>query len=194
MKPRSPSALQTAVAACSTAILVACQDAPTAVPGDEANAVLSTANGAATSAGLSATHNAELAQLRRLVAHYHDLDRAMAAGYAVEVTPCLELPGVGGMGYHYGNPNFINNSVAVLLEPELLLYEPQRNGGMRFVGVEYIIPFTELPPTATPPTLLGQTFHADANIGIWALHVWVGRENPAGLFADWNPKVSCEFD
>lgn len=22
---------------------------------------------------------------------------------------------------------------------------------------------------------------------------WIGRHNPAGIFADWNPNVSCQF-
>jgi hypothetical protein len=27
---------------------------------------------------------------------------------------------------------------------------------------------------------------------VWALHVWVGRQNPSGIFSDWNPKVTCD--
>ena len=173
--------------------LFACQDGPTGMTPVAINSAL-TAEDAAGSTALSATHNAELAQLRRFIAPFHDLERARAAGYTVEVTPCLELPGVGGMGFHFGNPDFIDNSVANLLEPELLLYEPQKNGRMRLVGVEYIIPFTELPATAPAPTLLGQTFHQDPVVPIWALHVWVGTHNPAGIFADWNPTISCQFD
>lgn len=135
----------------------------------------------------------DLAQLRRLVAPFHDLEKAKAAGWTVEVTPCLENPPEGAMGYHYGNPTFINRVEAAVLEPELLLYEPQADGSFRFVGVEYIVPFALLPETASPPVLLGQEFHQNLGAGLWALHVWVGRHNPSGLFADWNPKVSCEF-
>ena len=29
--------------------------------------------------------------------------------------------------------------------------------------------------------------------GIWALHVWVGTENPTGIFQDFNPEVNCDF-
>jgi hypothetical protein len=25
------------------------------------------------------------------------------------------------------------------------------------------------------------------------LHVWHFRENPSGVFADWNPRVSCQY-
>jgi hypothetical protein len=42
-----------------------------------------------------------------------------------------------------------------------------------------------------PPELFGQHFHRNEAFGIWALHVWVWRNNPSGLFADWNPRVSC---
>lgn len=192
--PHFPRRALTRVLVATAAVgLLACQDSPTTPSSDDVSAALAVAGGAVTSAGLSAEHNAQLAQLRRFIAPFHQLDRAMAAGYNVEVTPCLELAGQGGMGFHYGNPNFINNAVANLLEPELLLYEPQKNGRMRLVGVEYIIPFTELPATAPAPTLLGQTFHADPGPQIWALHVWVGTHNPSGIFADWNPTVTCQF-
>jgi hypothetical protein len=44
---------------------------------------------------------------------------------------------------------------------------------------------------ATPPELLGQRFHPHSFLPIYKLHVWLWRDNPAGMFADWNPKVSC---
>jgi hypothetical protein len=137
--------------------------------------------------------NQQLAALRSLTAHYHDIEDATANGYIAAVTPCLALAGVGAMGVHRGNPEFINDPAVDVLEPELLLYEPQKDGTMRFVGVEYIIPFALRPSTAPAPPLLGQTMHQNHEAGLWALHVWIGRENPDGLFADWNPKVSCEF-
>jgi hypothetical protein len=28
-------------------------------------------------------------------------------------------------------------------------------------------------------------------LGIWYLHVWIWEPNPSGLFADWNPSVTC---
>jgi hypothetical protein len=45
--------------------------------------------------------------------------------------------------------------VVNLLQPELPLYEPEKNGKLRFVGVEYIVPFADHPATAAAPTLLG---------------------------------------
>jgi hypothetical protein len=53
----------------------------------------------------------------------------------------------------------------------------------------------ELGPGGPAQELFGQRFHWNefAVGGIWALHVWLWRHNPAGLFADWNPNVSCQF-
>jgi hypothetical protein len=173
--------------------LAACQRAPIAAPDALQPSAVSGAGANQAPASTPAAVNAQIAELRRLTAHFRDLNDAVDAGYSAQITPCLALPGVGAMGFHYGNPQFINNDTVSLLEPELLLYEPQKDGSFRFVGVEYIIPFDFLPADATPPTLLGQTLHQNFDANLWALHVWVGRDNPAGIFEDWNPKVSCEF-
>jgi hypothetical protein len=93
----------------------------------------------------------------------------------------------GAMGFHYGNTAFIDGN-ARLLEPEILMYEPQPDGTLRFVGLEFVVP---LSASATPPTLLGHTFHRNDAFQLWVLHVWLYRENPSGMFADWNPSVSC---
>ncbi len=148
---------------------------------------------------ISASVASQIAELRRLVAPFHQFDKAVAAGWAAQITPCLvaadlpSQPGAGAMGFHYGKPAFIQDGGRVsLLEPELLLYEPEKNGKLRFVGVEYIVPFTDIPSTANPPTLLGQDFAQVPEFGVWGLHIWVGRHNPSGIFTPWNPKVSCD--
>ena len=43
-------------------------------------------------------------------------------------------------------------------EPELLLYEPEKNGRLRLVAVEYIIPYTLHSRAAAPPALFGQEY------------------------------------
>jgi hypothetical protein len=40
--------------------------------------------------------------------------------------------------------------------------------------------------------LFGQDFKHNDTFGIWALHAWVWKDNPSGIFADWNPRVTCE--
>jgi hypothetical protein len=166
-------------------ILLACEDHPGTLAPEGASAVEARAASASTAS--------QIAQLRRLVAPFHDFDAAVHAGWATQITPCLEAPGLGAMGFHYGNLGYIQDGGVVdLLQPELLLYEPEKSGKLRFVGVEYIVPFADHPATAAPPTLLGQPFAQVPEFGVWGLHIYVGRENPSGIFAPWNPKVSCE--
>jgi hypothetical protein len=81
--------------------------------------------------------------------------------------------------------------------PEALIYEP-RGGKLELVDVEYIVIAAAWDAAnKTPPTLMGQLFHYNPSpnrYGIpafYALHVWAWRPNPDGVFADWNPRVSC---
>jgi hypothetical protein len=131
----------------------------------------------------------DLAALRRATAPFHRFERAVEAGYAAAITPCWEHRTDGAMGYHYGKEALIDGTVS-LLEPELLMYEPQPGGHMRLVGMEYIVPIDAWTGDA-PPTLLGQAFHPHSTLPIYKLHVWLWRDNPRGVFADWNPAVSC---
>ena len=96
------------------------------------------------------------------------------------------------MGFHYGNLGLIDG-VAEVNRPELLLYEPTRNGKLRLVGVEYIIPYDFHSRDSAPPVLFGQEFVQVDAFGLWGLHAWVWAENPNGMFAPWNPRVSCKF-
>ena len=59
----------------------------------------------------------------------------------------------------------------------------------RLVGVEFAIP--KALAGGEPPTFLGNTFQSEDEFGVFALHAWVWRNNPKGLFAETNPRVSC---
>jgi hypothetical protein len=143
-----------------------------------------------------AEFNKQLAELRRVTAPFHNFDTAVAVGYELRVTPCWEHLTEGAMGYHYGMVDPSEWDVSVnLLEPELLMYEPGPNGHMRLVGMEYVVPkaaWDAVSPGA-PPTLLGEEFHEHSFLPIYKFHIWLWRNNPRGMFADWNPTVSCEF-
>ena len=45
------------------------------------------------------------------------------------------------------------------------------------------------PADMTPPHLLGRDFTYLSALGVWKLHAWIFRPNPAGMFADYNPSV-----
>jgi hypothetical protein len=145
--------------------------------------------GGSAAATAGAEVNQQVAQLRAITAKYHNIDKAIADGF-VEITPCLSSP-AGGMGFHYAIPSRIEDGVINLVEPEVLVYAPGPNGQLKLVAVEYIVPEPIWPGgAANPPSLFGHPFHAGPP-PLLVLHAWVWKHNPAGMFEDWNPTVSC---
>src|SRR6478672_278242 len=136
--------------------------------------------------------NQDLARLRQVTAGFHDFNTASNAGWSAQITPCMTDPGgAGGMGFHYGNVGLIDGSASVD-KPELLLYEPEQNGRLRLVAVEYIIPYAFHSRDAAPPRLFNQPFQQVDAFQLWGLHAWVWKNNPSGMFASWNPDVNCK--
>jgi hypothetical protein len=134
--------------------------------------------------------NSALAQLRAATARYHDPAAAIADGY-VATEECVEVPGIGAMGYHYVNFALLDANVE-LLEPEGLLYIPTASGP-RLVAVEWVTVDVGQPH----PYLLGVAFdgpmpgHSPGMPVHYDLHGWIWQANRAGLFAQFNPSLSC---
>jgi hypothetical protein len=128
--------------------------------------------------------------IRKATEAFKSLDAAVAAGYARDVTHCIDNPPHGAMGYHHLNRSLLDDRIE-LERPEMLVYERLPGGEYRLNGVEYIVPFSAVPETAEPPVVMGQKLKPEPTLAIWYLHVWVWTENPSGLFADWNPRVKC---
>lgn len=139
----------------------------------------------------------DLATIREATARYHDLDVALADGYEAlfDCTVNPNNPSVA-MGQHYINGGLVDD-VLELENPEVLMYEPQADGSMKLVSVEYVI-FEDAWTGAEPPEFLGQTMARKTAVGVhevppfYEVHAWVWRHNPEGVFADWNPNVSCQ--
>ena len=129
-------------------------------------------------------------QVRAATAAFVSLDSAVAAGYAPTVERCYAHPQHGAMGYHHTNRALMDATVEVE-RPEILLYERLDDGRYVLNGVEYIVPYTRWSRDSAPPTVLGQLLKREDYLRLWYLHMWVWRENTAGLFADWNPAVRC---
>lgn len=126
----------------------------------------------------------ELALLRATVAPWHDFDTAFEAGYNLEVTGYRSQ-----MGFHYLNPGLLDDTFEIS-KPELLLFVPGPNGKLRFVGVEYAVPVL----SDSQPAPEGFSGDADqwvinTEFNLWVLHVWVGLNNPDGIFASHNPRI-----
>lgn len=143
----------------------------------------------------SAASAADLAAARAATAHVQRFENAAPAGWDFPIPGCKEHPELGGMGFHFGNFEFYMNGEVDPAQPEILLYEPQANGELRLVAVEYVIPFFAWdgdPAVDDPPVIFGQEMKRVDEQGEWQLHVWIWKHNPSGMFADWNPRVSCD--
>lgn len=137
-------------------------------------------------------------EMRAATAAYADVDAAVAAGF-VPLSECVVGP-AGGMGFHYGMPPRLEDAVVDLTQPEVLLYAPDANGDLRLVGVEFMMhqdAWAAAGHTGAPE-VAGQTFadpnpqHPDPMVRpFYTLHAWVWQENPTGMFAPFNPTVSC---
>jgi hypothetical protein len=134
--------------------------------------------------------------VRQATAQFQNVEEATKAGY-VDPLVCVSGPEEGAMGVHFGNAELINDGVLDPERPELLVYEP-KEGQFHLVAVEYIV-FAEAwdETHLAPPSLLGQLFHyygSPNRYGLpafYELHVWAWEHNRHGMFADWNPRVSC---
>ena len=145
----------------------------------------------------------ELAQVRAATARFHRVEEAIEAGYELGwvngsgvriIAGCVSNPTAGAMGYHYFNEDLMADNAVDSLEPEVLVYESAPGGGLKLVAVEWVVrgPNTNPPGVPTAPSVLGMPMHILVPaVGFWIQHAWIWKHNPAGMFADWNPEVSC---
>jgi hypothetical protein len=137
----------------------------------------------------------QLGQLRALLTAYEDVDAALADGFE-QFGECMSGP-QGAQGIHYTHGARIDDPGLDPLEPEVLMYEPRPDGSLRLIGAEYLV-FQRAwhdAGTDASPALLGREFYLNTTLldePFYALHAWVWQHNPLGMFANWNPLVSCE--
>jgi hypothetical protein len=181
-----PYALTRSLAALATvALFAACADSAPVAPHRQPEI-------SAQFAELPAANNATLATLRRVTARYHDLSVATSPSEGfVLLHDCETRLGDERVGTVYFKPARLLDGVIDPEKPDALIYEPGRDGDPpKLVGVEFAIPFA-LWTKNEPPTFQGATFQREDEFGVFGLHIWVWRENPNGMFAESNPKVSC---
>ena len=146
----------------------------------------------ATQANISSAANAQtelLQSVRRATAKFHSTAQAIAAGYEAD-EHCVSVPGLGGMGFHWGNPSLVD-PVFDPLKPEAILYAPGPGGNLRLIAVEYIVINVGQPRPmfGDHPFDIGGT---PVPVPHWSQHVWLFENNPSGIFAPFNPNISCQ--
>jgi hypothetical protein len=135
--------------------------------------------------------------VRAATAKYRDLNVAKAAGYDKFLT-CFRHGDNMAMGQHFVNGKLAGDDVLDPKQPEALVYEPQADGSMVLVAFEYLVFDKTWDPNHTgrpAPMIYGQPLQLLTNIPntppVWGLHLWLYSYNPEGLFASFNPTVSC---
>lgn len=123
---------------------------------------------------------------------------------------------LGAMGIHFFRPDMLGitgtqprvNGTSMhtdFLNPSILIYEPQADGSLELVAVENLVfkaawhgagheappsfhgvPYDNMEDDPATPADEAHMFepHYDR-------HVWIYRENPSGVFAQYNPMVTC---
>jgi hypothetical protein len=135
-----------------------------------------------------------------------------------ETADMMGLPAsTGAMGIHFFRPDLLGitappaprvNGAGVhtdFRDPAILIYEPQADGSLELVAVENLV-FQRAwreQGHVEPPSFHGRPYEAMADDPATAVdeahmfephydrHVWVFRHNPSGVFAPFNPAVSC---
>ena len=125
---------------------------------------------------------------------------------------------LGAMGVHYFRPDLLgisappnprvdgNGTHTDFHQPAILIYEPQADGSQKLVAVENLV-FAKAWHAAgnvgrpkfhgveydhmfdNPKTAIDEAHNFEPH---YDRHVWLYRTNPNGMFAQFNPKVSCK--
>ncbi len=137
-----------------------------------------------------------------------------------DVAPMMGRPAaLGGMGIHFFRPDLLgvtappnprvngNGTHTDFRKPSILIYEPRADGTLELVAVENLVfkkAWHEAGNTGLP------TFHGveyddmadDPGTKVdeahnfephYDRHVWLYRPNSNGMFAQFNPTVTCQF-
>jgi hypothetical protein len=128
-------------------------------------------------------------------------------------------PEKGAMGIHYFRPDMLgitsppnprvngSGTHTDFRTPAILLYEPQADGSFALVGVENLV-FAKAWKDAghdAPPSFHGVAYDSMTDNPATPIdeahnfephhdrHVWLYRQNPSGVFAPFNPRVTCKY-
>lgn len=173
---------------------------------------------AVTAPGAVLAEEVDLDELRARVSKYQDVEVALADGYINPDNHCVSAEGeLGAMGIHFIHPALLEITATEprvdgtgthtdWSQPSILIYEPQADGSLELVAVENLVfeaawqaaGHTEVPvlngrtwdhmaddPATPGDEAHGFTPHMDQ-------HVWLFRENPAGILMPFNANVTCE--
>lgn len=159
-----------------------------------------------------------LQQLARQLEPFKSVAYAESQGYR-RSSGCETHPTLGAMGYHYVNGRLLGltppqtwingrvNGTGTYTgdnPPGILLYAPDGQGGLKLVGIELLV-FAAAwqAENKQPPKFHGREYNYMADnpatpqdeahgfMPHYDFHIWLFEHNPSGLYAQWNPALSC---
>jgi hypothetical protein len=158
-----------------------------------------------------------LDEVRAATSKYQDVEVALAEGYIRDPMDVCEtsyylgsLENEGTMGIHFFRPDLLGVEVewketrhdskgtyTDFLQPSMLVYEPQPDSVLELVAVANMVNARawEEAGHSEPPSFGSVPFdyHPESAFpAYYDLHLWLFRENPSGMFAPYNPTVTCE--
>jgi hypothetical protein len=140
-------------------------------------------------------------------------------GNVCDVAEMMGRPAaLGAMGVHYFRPDLLGitgppsprvdgtGTHTDFRQPAILIYEPQADGSQALVAVENLvfIKAWEAAGNSAPPSFAGVPYDRMVDDPATAVdeahmfephydrHVWLYRDNPNGIYAQFNPAVSCK--
>ena len=157
-------------------------------------------------------------EVRAATEKYRDVQAAIADGYVRDPMDLCETPyhmgsteQTGVMGVHFLRLDLLGiDSAHTRLdvtgthtdfrEPAALVYEPQADGSLTLVAVENMVSAAAWRARGheEPPAFHGEPYEFradDAGMSLAAhydKHLWLFRENPSGVSAQYNPTVTCQ--
>ena len=153
----------------------------------------------------AATIPQELEGVRAALDRYKDPVLAVHDGY-LSTLGCIDFPKgggegdmkypIGGMGVHFLNGALIGPSLDPA-KPQVLIYEPQGDK-LRLVAAEWFVPVAA--SGGKRPSIFGKELEGPMEghkpimpdgLHHYDLHVWLWKDNPAGVYAPTNPTVKC---
>jgi hypothetical protein len=125
---------------------------------------------------------------------------------------------LGGMGIHFFRPDMLgitappnprvdgSGTHTDFSKPAILIYEPQADGSLELIAVENLVFAKAWKATGndSSPAFHGVAYDTMIDDPATPVdeahnfephhdrHVWLYRENPNGIFAQFNPRVTCE--
>jgi hypothetical protein len=148
--------------------------------------------------------SADMEPVRAALEKYQDPIVAVRDGYFSTVA-CVEYQKgaqghmqytPGGMGVHFLNLQTIGPKLDPA-KPQVLIYEPVGDR-LRLAAAEWFMPTAVA--GGVRPTIFGQKLQGPMEgheplqpkgLHHYDLHVWMWKENPAGMFSATNPAVKC---